>query len=66
MDYKKLYEENKEFHTFVDKVCRTYDKTLEEALQMATVREVGNYYSVNRTGVSCETVNINAGCGGGC
>lgn len=66
MDYKKLYEENKEFQTFVDKASRTYKKTVEETLQMATVHEVGDYYAENRKPVSHETVNINVGCGGGC
>lgn len=47
MDYKKLYEEKKDFKTFVDKVCKAYKVTVEEALLMATVREVGRYYMEN-------------------
>ena len=61
---KRLYEENKDFKTFVDKVCKSYKVTVEEALLMATVREVGRYYADNKKGVSHETVNISTG--GGC
>lgn len=60
---KRLYEENKDFKTFVDKVCNSYEVTVEEALLMATVREVGRYYADNKKGVSHETVNISEGCG---
>lgn len=64
MDYKKLYETNKDFKTFVDKTCKSYGLTVMDALMLHTVRDVGDYYTdpLYRTGVSCETINV--GCGG--
>ena len=61
MDFKKLYEENKDFHDFVDKTCRTYNVTVEQALTMFTVREVGMYYAENRVPHKGE-VKIDCGC----
>jgi len=66
MDYLELYNTNKKFHEYVDKEMRTYGYTLEEALKILIIRNVGDYYSSNekddRTlvtrkafGCSCET-----------
>lgn len=64
MDYKELYEQNEPFRAFVDKNCKSYGLTVEEALLMHTVRDVGDYYTdpMYRTYVSCETLAV--GCGG--
>ena len=64
MGYRELYEQNEAFRAFVDKTCKSYGLTVEEALEKHTVRDVGDYYNdpMNRTYVSCET--LKAGCGG--
>lgn len=59
--FKKLYEENKDFRDFVDKNCRTYGVTVDQALEMCTVKEVGMYYSENKTTHKTET-KIDCGC----
>ena len=64
MDYKKLYEQNEAFRAFVDRTCKGYGLTVDEALEKHTVKDVGDYYidPLYQTGVVCETINV--GCGG--
>jgi hypothetical protein len=65
MDYKKLYEENSEFHQFVDKCANTDCKSVEETLQKVIVRNVGDYYIEKGEG-TVSTTELKAGCGGAC
>lgn len=38
------YQKSKDFREYVDRVCTTYKRTMEGALQLALVREVAAYY----------------------
>lgn len=64
MDYKELYEQNEAFRAFVDKTCKGYGYTVEEALQKHTVRDVAEYYTdpMYQTKETNETIKV--GCGG--
>ncbi len=64
--YLTLYQENSEFHAFVDKTCKCYGITVEEALTKYTVREVADYYEHKHDDDVPDTVKIDVGCGGGC
>ena len=44
MDYKALYDENKDFKLYVDKYCKTYKCTVNEALGKMLVQNVGIEY----------------------
>ena len=44
MDYKALYDENKDFKLYVDKYCKTYKCTVNEALGKMLVQMVGREY----------------------
>lgn len=39
-----LYEKNKDFKRYVDRYCRTYGQSVEEALEQNLVQEVGKHY----------------------
>lgn len=41
---KNFYESNSDFRGYVDRFCKTYDKSVDEALQHAQVREAAKYY----------------------
>ena len=41
---KELYEGNADFREYVNRYCRHYKLTVEEALQHAIVREVAKQY----------------------
>lgn len=41
---RKFYNSNKDFKDYVDKYCRTYGLTVDEALTHALVKEVKDYY----------------------
>lgn len=47
--YMALYETNKEFHDYVDRLMNPKKnfggRSLEEVLSMRTVRDVGDYYA---------------------
>lgn len=47
--YMELYETNKEFHDYVDRLTRSgkndHGKKLEDILARKTVREIGEYYA---------------------
>ena len=64
MDYKELYEQNEAFRALVDRTCKGYGLTVDEALQKHTVRDVAEYYNdpLYQTGIQSETINV--GCGG--
>ena len=51
--YMVLYETNKEFHAYVDRLMNPKKnfggRKLEEVLAMRTVREVADYYVKNST-----------------
>ena len=38
------YQKDKNFREYVDRFCATYKRTVEDALQLALVREVAAYY----------------------
>ncbi len=54
-DLKTLYENNPDFHKYVDRYCRNYNRgrsiPLEEALRHAEVRNVAAYYRENTPAV---------------
>lgn len=43
-DYKKLFEENNDFHDYVLRYIKKNGKTIETALREKIVKEVGDYY----------------------
>jgi len=45
MDFQKLYEENKDFKRSVDRYCKSYGLTVEQALKHVLVQEVGKQYA---------------------
>lgn len=44
MDIRDFYNSNIDFRGYVDRFCKTYDLSVDEALQHSTVREVAEYY----------------------
>lgn len=44
MDMMERYQESKDFRQYVDRFCATYNRTVEDVLQFALVREVAAYY----------------------
>ena len=54
-EYKQLYDQNPDFHLFVDRNCKMYGLTIEQALTHQTIRDVGDYYrkgGANGTGTT--------------
>lgn len=45
MDYANEYRFNKAFREYVDKYCKTYGVSVEEALEHELVKNVCSYYS---------------------
>jgi len=45
MDFKKLYEENKDFKASVDRYCKSYGLPVDEALKHVLVQEIGKQYA---------------------
>lgn len=45
MDLKKEYQFNKAFRDYVNKYCKTYRVSVEEALEHQLVKEAARYYS---------------------
>ena len=43
-EYKQLYDQNPDFHLFVDRNCKMYGLTIDQALTHQTIRDVGDYY----------------------
>lgn len=41
---RDFYNTNKDFKTYVDKCCAMYGKTVDEALELALVKEVAEAY----------------------
>lgn len=41
---RDFYESNNDFRGYVDRFCKTYEKSVDEALQHASVREAEKYY----------------------
>lgn len=69
MDYRKLYETNADFKTYVNKICKTYRISVEEALLRLIVQNVGDEYAKREnSGIIPPTAvsTMNAGCGGSC
>lgn len=53
-DYKQLYDQHADFRRFVDKAMHDHGYTLEQALEVKTLQDVGDYYmkgGANGTGV---------------
>lgn len=44
MDTMEMYQKSKDFREYVDRFCATYKRTVEDALQLALVREAAAYY----------------------
>lgn len=44
MSMMERYQKDKNFREYVDRICTTYKQTVEDALQLALVREVAAYY----------------------
>lgn len=47
MDLMERYREDKNFHEYVDRYCKAYNRTIEDVLNHALVREVARYYTDN-------------------
>lgn len=45
----EFYQTNSDFRGYVNRFCKTYNLTLEEALQHASVREAAKYYREKET-----------------
>lgn len=41
---RDFYNSNSDFRGYVDRFCKTYDLSVDEALQYASVREAEKYY----------------------
>lgn len=62
-EYRELYHNNSEFHAYVDTYCRSCGKSMSEALNHITVKEVAKYYrdkfkdviELARQQTSCDT-----------
>lgn len=46
---KQFYNSNSDFREYVDRFCKTYDLSVDEALQHASVREAEMYYREKET-----------------
>lgn len=44
MSMMERYQKSKDFREYVGRFCATYKRTVEDALQLALVREVAAYY----------------------
>lgn len=44
MEMMERYQRDNNFREYVDRFCATYKRTVEDALQLALVREVAAYY----------------------
>lgn len=44
MDIKKFYEQNKDFKNYVSKYCKSYNCSIETALDSSVVHCVAEYY----------------------
>ena len=62
-DYRKYYEEDARFKRYVDRHCKEYDLSLEEALQHEIVKETAHYYTDAIKDKITEN-GIVVGCGG--
>ncbi len=49
MQMEELYRQSQEFRAYVDKCCKSYGLTVQEALGQALVREVAEYYRQKET-----------------
>lgn len=45
MDFQKLYEENEDFKGSVNRYCKMYGLTVEQALKHVLIQEVGKQYA---------------------
>lgn len=63
MDYLRLYRENNNFKTYVDKCAKADGKTAEEEMEKLIVKSVGDYY-VEKGESKPVSQTINVGCGG--
>lgn len=45
IDVKDRYQKDKNFREYVDRFCKTYNRTVEETLSLALVQEVASYYA---------------------
>lgn len=50
MDMMERYQKDKNFREYVDRFCATYNRTVEDVLQLALVREVATYYQDAESG----------------
>ena len=41
---KEFYDSNEDFRNYVDRYCRTYRLSVEEALEHKLVQDVGRHY----------------------
>lgn len=47
IDVKDRYQKDKYFREYVDRLCKAYNRTAEEAMNLALVQEVARYYAEN-------------------
>lgn len=56
---RKMYQQNKDLREYVDRYCRTYELTVDEALDHALVREVAESY-LNKNNDSSLAPEVNS------
>ena len=44
-EIKKFYNENPDFHAYIDRMCRTGRYTVDQALTLKIVENVAQYYA---------------------
>lgn len=54
MDYHNLYNTNADFKQYVDRYCKQYKVTADEALKHLIVQGVGDAYAEDSKRIFCE------------
>lgn len=58
---KNFYESNSDFRDYVDRFCKTYEVSVDEALQHASVREAEKYYREKEKAENENKCNVGQG-----
>ena len=65
MDYEALYGTMPDFKVYVDRYCKSYGVSIQEALRHRLVRNVADYYASNMPAKILVHTDILMGCGSG-
>ena len=58
-----MYEENKNFHRYVDRECVEHEKTVDQALELSWVKNAYEYYKDAEKGkISSTEIKVGCGC----